>query len=322
MLKKRKVKISMGKRIAKLIGNGKDFKFYAPTMYVGKHNGYDIIIKYDGASLLYNVYFNVNNINNVDALNKILEKIDKYCVAKNKNNSLIITESCESAKDMAKLANIVLEKTTQYLKKHQCHNLCRGCNKENPTDIVKSDDSITFLCNECYDASLNAYEEQVSKNKKIKENIFMGIIGSIIGSIPGIIIYFILSYLKINSSFAALVIMLGSAYGYKWFAKSMKITGLILSLVIGFISIILANEITNAYILYLQYNKLYKITIFDAYQAIPYYLENSASFKSSYIEDLIIAIIFGLFGSLSNFGLYRKYIAVNRIKKMEVKNEK
>src|SRR5574344_581487 len=165
---KRKVKIDMGKKIAKLIGDGTSFKYYGPAMYLGKYNNYDIVIKYDGASMLYNVYFNISNFKNINKLNDLLGKIDKYCIAKNKNNSLIITESCDYAKDMAVLANKVLDVVTKYLKNNKCLNLCRECNNKNITSIVKIDDSVVFLCDECYAKNSEDYEQQVITNKQIK----------------------------------------------------------------------------------------------------------------------------------------------------------
>ena len=64
----------------------------------------------------------------------------------------------------------------------------------------------------------------------------------------------------------------------------------------------------------------YTFSEFDAYKAIPYYVSNSASFRTTYIEDLVIAVIFGIFGGLSNFGLYRKFTANNKVVKVGVKN--
>lgn len=310
----------MSKKIAnKLEGN---FHYYSLGMYVGTYEDYDITIKYDAASILYNMYLHIHNLKDVSKLNDKLNKIDKYCVAKYKNGELTITEACDSIKDMPTLVNKILKTLTDYLKKNKCHNICFKCNKDNKTSLYNHDGNIIFLCDDCYNNIINENEKQKKLNKEIKENILLGIIGSIIGSIPGLIIFIILFYLNVNPTLSILIIMLGSAYGYKWFAKGMKTGGLIISLIIGFTISILANEFNIAYTLYNEYSNLYMINIFDAYKSIPYYVANSSTFKTTYYESLIITIIFSLFGSLSNFGLYRKYIIVNKIKKLEDKDEK
>lgn len=310
----------MSKKIANQL-NG-NFNYYSLGLYVGKYEDYDISIKYDSASILYNMYLHVNGLKDVSKLNAIINKIDKHCVAKYKNNELTITEACDSVKDMPRLVNRILKPLTDYLKKNKCFNICFKCNKNNKTSLYNNDSNIIYLCDDCYNHIIKENEKQKELNKKIKENVLLGIIGSILGSIPGLLIFVLLFYLNINPTLSILIIMLGSAYGYKWFAKNMKTGGLIISLLIGFTIAILANEFNNAYTLYNEYSNLYIINIVDAYKAIPYYVANSSAFKTTYYESLIITIVFALFGSLSNFGLYRKHIVINTIKKVEDKYEK
>src|SRR5574344_1103716 len=311
----------MGKKIAELIGQNNEFKYYGSGIYLGKHNNYDINIKYDNSSLLYNMNLTVSGPQNIDKLNTKLAKIDKYAIARFKNKNLTITETCDSLKEMTTLVNKIIDIVIKYLVDNKYKNSCKTCGNANKTSLISIDGTVSYCCNECYNKAVKEYKREIDQNKHLKENILLGFLGSIIGSIPGIIIFFLLSYLKINSSFAALIIMLGSAYGYKWFANSMKTAGLIISLAVGFISIVIANELVNSYIIFIEYNNVYNINLFDAYKAIPYYLNNSTTFKANYMESLIIAIIFGIFGGFSNIGLYRKFTANNKVKKVGVKNE-
>ncbi|MBR1416236.1 MAG: hypothetical protein IJ572_00260 [Bacilli bacterium] len=306
----------MGKKIAnKIKGN---FKYYYGT-YFGKYNGYDISIRYDYASMLYNIYFNVKGSTNIDKLNKLLSKIDEYAVAKYNNNNLTITEACDSSKDIPNLANNILDEVTTYLGKNKYKNLCKMCGEESETFLVDIDGNVMYACDKCIRKTSEKYEKELEEKNSIKEDIFLGIIGAIVGCIPGLIIWFILSYLRIDPTVIGLIIMLGSAYFYRWFANSMKLPGLIISLLIGFVAIIFANEITNAYALYTDYVNQYNINIFDAYKAMPYYLGNNELFRSSYNQSLTLSIMFGIFGGLTNLGVYRRYIANNKIKKLEVK---
>ena len=307
----------MSKKIADLL-KGK-FKYCSQGIYVGKYEEYDITIKHDAASILYNMYIHIDNIKDINKLNNILNKIDKHCVAKYKNSELTITHACDSIKDMPKLANKAMKLTTEFLIKNKCKNVCSKCLKNKNTHLYNYDGNIVYYCDDCYKNIIDDNKKQRIKNKKIKENVLLGIIGSILGSIPGLVLYILLFYLNINPYLSILIIMLGSAYGYKWFANCMKTKGLIISLIIGIAFAIFANEINNAYVLYNEYSNLYDINIIDSYKYIPYYLSNSVSFKQTYNQSFAITILFAIFGSLSNFGLYRKYIVVNKIKKMEDK---
>ena len=48
----------MGKKIADKIKD--NFKYYAQGLYIGKYKEYDISIRYDAASILYNMYFHID----------------------------------------------------------------------------------------------------------------------------------------------------------------------------------------------------------------------------------------------------------------------
>lgn len=304
----------MGKKLAKnLKGN---FNYHYGSYY-GNYNGYDIAIRYDYTSMLYNIYLCVKGKENIDKLNELLSKIDKYAIAKYKNYNLTITESCDNHKQVIELANNILDELTNYLNKNKYKNICKVCKENNNTKLVDIDSNITYMCEDCINDTKKNYKKELEEKKKIKENIPLGIFGAILGAIPGFVIWFILGYLMINPTIMGLIIMLGSAYFYKWFANSMKLPGLIISLIIGFIFIVLANEFTSSYTLYNEYVNQYNINIIDAYKAMPYYLNNNEIFRTSYNQNLILAVIFAIFGGLTNLGIYRRYTAINKIKEVK-----
>ena len=306
----------MGKKLAEKLGN--NFKYYYGTYYT-KYNGYDISLRYDFASLLYNMNFNVKGKEDVSKLNKLLSKKNENLVAKYKNNLLTISEACDYSKDMPKLINEILDDITNYLKDNNYKNICKMCNKEEKTALVSIDDNISFVCNKCIKEVDKSYKKEITTRKNTKENIALGIVGSIIGCLPGLILWFLLAYLMINPTVMGLIIMFGSAYFYRYMAKSMKLPGLIISVIIGLVFIILANEFTNSYILYNDYVNQYNINLIDAYKAMPYYLQTNEIFRHSYNQNLLLSIMFFIFGSFTNIGIFRRYIATNKVKKLEVK---
>ena len=307
----------MGKKIAKQLRDGK--YTYKYGNYYGTEEGYDISIRYDYTSLLYNIYFNVSGPSNIDKLNKELAKVDEYAVAKYNNNKLIISQACDNHKDIIRLSNVILDIALKYLKKNKYKNICGRCKENKDTFLVEVEGSIRYACNDCYKELHKKYEKELKNKKKIRENIFLGTIGSIIGCIPGFIIWIVLSYLAINPSVVGLIIMFGSAYFYKYFAKSMKVPGLVISIIIGFIFIILSNEITNDIALYNELANQYNISIFDVYRSMPYYIRNSTSIRDAYNQSLLLSLMFGVFGTLTNFDMHKSYTTKNKIKKLGVK---
>ena len=69
----------MGKKLAKeLDGNFR----YIKGSYYSEYNDFDVTIRYDYTSMLYNIYFNVKGKEDMKELNDLLEHIDKHAVAK------------------------------------------------------------------------------------------------------------------------------------------------------------------------------------------------------------------------------------------------
>ena len=139
----------MRKKYAKFLGTGKEFNYYYGN-FLGNYEGFDITIHYDSASLLYNMYFTVKGSDDVEKLNDVLAKIDKYAVAKYKNNILTITEACDKISDMPFLVNKLLETLIPYLKKNKYSNLCSKCNGDiihsHRYDGIDSGRNIALIC--------------------------------------------------------------------------------------------------------------------------------------------------------------------------------
>ena len=311
----------MSSRILDELNNVGNFT-YLSRCYFGIIDDYDVIIKYDTASMLYSMQYCVQGKEDINLLNKELAKIDKFAVARYKKTNLIIMEACNNIKEMPEMVSKIAPIISNYLKKNKYKKACFNCNKVAETELVNIDGRLSFYCDNCYKDAEKQFKKDEKSYDKLEERPIKGFLGALIGTIPGIIAYIFLSYFNINQALAALIIMLGSAYGYRWLGKSMKLKGIILSILAGVLATLIANEISFAHKLFANYNNIYDINLFQAYKAIPYYLSNSTAFHKSYMEDLIIALIFAGFGSFSNFSIYRKYIAKNKIGKVGIKNDK
>lgn len=129
-IQKEKVNYKMYKKLAKQIGKNSNFKYFSPGVFIGKYLNYDINIKYDSASLLYNMNFAVDGKQNIDKLNEKINKIDKYAVARYKNKTLTITEACDSISIMPSLINKIIDIIVEYLA-NKYHNVCKHCGESN-----------------------------------------------------------------------------------------------------------------------------------------------------------------------------------------------
>ena len=165
------------------------------------------------------------------------------------------------------------------------------------------------------------FKFKVESSKKSKQNTILGIIGALIGTIPGILSWFFLGFLNIENGLAAIIIAIGASLGFKWLGKNMKTSGMIISVAIALITIFVAHELNCTYYIYKLYKQDYMISLWDAYKSIPYYLNTISDFKKMFINQLISGYILSIAGIFSAYSLHRQSIYTCDIKKIGGKNE-
>ena len=199
--------------------------------------------------------------------------------------------------------------------------MCKHCKQPKKLYLVNNDGEICYLCNDCYNEYLKEAKFKVESSKKSKQNTILGIIGALIGTIPGILSWFFLGFLNIENGLAAIIIAIGASLGFKWLGKNMKTSGMIISVAIALLTIFVAHELNCTYYIYKLYKQDYMISLCDAYKSIPYYLNTISDFKKMFINQLISGYILSIAGIFSAYSLHRQSIYTCDIKKIGGKNE-
>ena len=109
---------------------------------------------------------------------------------------------------------------------------------------------------------------------------------------------------------------MGAALGFKHFGKVMKVSGLIISIIIGLLGVLIAHELNCSIYIYNLYKTDFLINLWDAYKSIPYYLSRNNEFKESFTNALSIGLILSIIGIFSSYSLYRQSIYTYQIKRI------
>lgn len=304
----------MSKKIAEQIGV--DTKYYGQGIYAGTQKKFNYLLKYDNTSLCFTLTFNVVGNEDLKKLNQQIKAVNQETTVKYKNNILNIVGSCEKNSKLPIMVNPLLSIVIDYLTENKYQEVCKSCHKKAKTSLVNNEGEISFICDSCYKniAEIAKYKEENAK--KNKEHLILGTIGAIIGTIPGIIVWLILGYLKLEPSLASILITLGSAVGYKKLSKNIKLPGLIISILIGLLGIIVAHELNCSIYIYELYKENYNINLFDAYKAIPYYLNKISEFKKNFYNCLITSYVLSITGIFTSYSFYRQSAYKADIKKL------
>lgn len=126
-----------------------------------------------------------------------------------------------------------------------------------------------------------------------KENVFLGIIGAIIGAIPGVLLWILIGQLGRVAVICGVAIAIGALYGYAFLGKNISKTGLI---VCGIV-VLVATFVGIQFDYYLTFMRVYELTLPEAMYVMQYALAEDASFRGSYIVNLVLGYLCSIVGS-------------------------
>lgn len=302
------------KKIANKIGS--NTVYCGSNIFAGNLDKYHFLIKYDNQSSVYTLSFSIDVKKDIKKLADSIKKINKDAIISYNNKNLQIVGSVTNKKFLPEIINPLLEVTKKYLDNAEAKEVCRHCKEVKETFLVNNDCEISFFCDDCYNEIKKSINYKKEKYNKLKENIFLGIIGSVIGCIPGILLWILFGFIGIEPGIAGIAITMGSAVFYKKFAHNIKLPGIIISTVIGLFMVFVAHELNSAIYIYNLYKDEYIISLFDAYKAIPYYLKTIKDFPKLFTSGLISGYILSVIGIFTSYSLQRQNANTYEIKKI------
>lgn len=302
------------KKIAQKIGT--NTIYCGSNIFAGTTDDYHFLIKYDSQSSVYTLSFSIEMDSSITKLTNSIKKEIKDAIVSYNNKNLNIVGSVTNKKYLPEIINPLLEIIGNYLKDNMAKEVCRHCKEAKKTYLVDNDSEISFYCNDCYKLIKKATNYKKEKYNKSKENILLGTLGAIIGTIPGIILWILFGFIGIEPGIAGIAITMGSAVFYKKFAHNIKLPGIIISTMIGLFMVLVAHEINCAIYIYNLYKADYVIKLLDAYRAIPYYLNTVREFHKIFNNGLITGYLLSIIGVFTSYSLQRQNANTYEIRKL------
>lgn len=150
---------------------------------------------------------------------------------------------------------------------------------------------------------------EVSEDKR--ENVFFGIVGALLFSLAGGVLWFIIYQLGFIAGICGLVTCMCAIFGYRIFSKNISKKGIVISIIISIVVILLAEyfclsyDVFDAYKMwYAEGSVDYKLTFFESVQVAHLFLKDTTVLLS-YIKDVAIGILLGV---IASFSYVRKFL--------------
>lgn len=143
-----------------------------------------------------------------------------------------------------------------------------------------------------YEGSETNAAYQYTQPRK-KERVLLGLIGAVIGTVPGIIVWVIIGQLGFVASISGALIALGAFYGYELLGKGTSIIGVILS-GITILAAVFAAICLNYIVDIMKY---YQTSLTDSIELLKIMVRSLDDFRPEFIKATALGYLFALIGS-------------------------
>lgn len=142
---------------------------------------------------------------------------------------------------------------------------------------------------------------QAAPVKRVRENVFTGLIGALIGASIGAAVIILLGRIGLVASISGFILAVCTLKGYQLLGRKIGIPGIIICLALIVITPYVADRIEWAMVIKKTYADM-GVSLVDAFRVVPEFIKEGAIDKVSYIKSLGLIYLFAGFGA---FGTLR-----------------
>ena len=198
---------------------------------------------------------------------------------------------------------------------------CMQCGTQtSPVDCYDINGTHHYLCSDCVSKVegdlANRQQEILSKKSKLVP----GIVGALLGSLIGCVVYFFIWQVGYIAAIAGLVTAICAFKGYELLGGVLDKKGVIVCVLVIIFSVFLANQLVWAYDAYSVY-KEDGVDFFTCFRVINQIIDE-ADLTAQYYGDLAIAYVMTILGSFRSIvNVFKSSTGSYKVKKMKNKEK-
>lgn len=132
-----------------------------------------------------------------------------------------------------------------------------------------------------------------------KENLVFGIVGALLGSLIGVLLWVGIYSMGYIAAISGLVMVICGFKGYEMFAGGLSKKGVIATVIITIVMVYVSTHISYGLDIYNAFKDSYEITIFDGIRSVTSFVSEYPEIKSGFIKDLLMGYGFTALGAFS-----------------------
>lgn len=288
--------------------NGYMFDSQGPIMY-GQKNNYIFLASEVGNGVI-TLLFSVKNDSAVQSLDAKVVKQENPAIAhasfKNHKLTVTVKGGLTKSKRKAKVLE-ALESVTAYLSTHSYVQVCEMTGETKDVHLYQIGNQYSFLTTEAFGKVSREMDRSEQESFQASENVFLGFIGAVLGSLIGVAAIVVVGQLGYISYISGLVMGVCVVKGYELLAKRFSTKGAIISIIVSLVMTFFANQLDWA----VSFQRYYGLSIFDT---LPYIHEFLAEgYIDSYTYYFNLAFVF-IFNAIAAAVTINSLLKLNRTK--------
>lgn len=274
--------------------NGYMFDSQGPIMY-GQKNNYIFLASEVGNGVI-TLLFSVKNDSAVQSLDAKVVKQENPAIAhvsfKNHKLTVTVKGGLTKSKRKAKVLE-ALESVTAYLSTHSYVQVCEMTGETKDIHLYQIGNQYSFLTTEAFGKVSREMDRSEQESFQASENVFLGFIGAVLGSLIGVAAIVFVGQLGYISYISGLVMGVCVVKGYELLAKRFSTKGAIISIIVSLVMTFFANQLDWA----VSFQRYYGLSIFDTLPYIHEFLAEGYIDSYTYYFNLAFVFIFNAIGA-------------------------
>ncbi|MDE5994483.1 MAG: hypothetical protein K2G60_03105 [Oscillospiraceae bacterium] len=234
------------------------------------------------------------------------------------NNSItVVSTRAFLAKKIPQHVNEAIMPIIDFLASNGYVSGCMQCGSQtSQIDCYDINGTNHYLCSECVGKVEGALADRKQNILANKSKLIPGIVGALLGSLIGCVVYFLVWQLGYIAAIAGLVTAVCAFKGYEILGGVVDKKGVIVCVIMIILSVLLANKLVWAYDAYSAL-KEYGASFFDCFRSIKGII-SEANLTNEYYGDLVMAYLMTALGSArSVINTFKSSTGSYKVKKMK-----
>ncbi len=271
------------------------------SLVYGQYQGYWVVIGYNAKEKNNWLLMNVKPKDNGDgsAINAALSTLSaetkpvKFATYEDRSLAVKLNLPVRDRNDQQFLE--ILGEVIRICNTYSFVSCCADCGTENDLGVYAVFNTYRVLCPACFEREKAALSEKQEEIRQKATNIPAGLVGAVLGSLLGAIVWIIAYQFNYLVGIAGLFFIVGSLSGFRKLGGKLNVGGIVAALIIA-AGMLYASE---CFAVSLQmYNDTYHstMTLMEVFRHVPQDLDDSA--QNSFIGELFYGYLFLLIGGI------------------------